>query len=62
MPEEKLKPCPFDCGGTVEDVSLEKIYIDSYFVRCNYCGANGESCGTGEQAMMAWNRRSGERK
>lgn len=58
--EDKLKSCPFDCGGRLTDLEVETHSSDYHFVICEYCGARGEACGTKEQAIKAWNTRTPE--
>ena len=62
---EKLKPCPF-CGGNaslhfdpegVKDTMGRKW---AYTITCNRCAASSGLCFSMEQAVDAWNRRSGE--
>lgn len=49
-----LAACPF-CGET--DTYLTSNGIENDFVGCA-CGAEGPTCGTPEEAIAAWNRRS----
>lgn len=59
---DKLKPCPF-CGG-IGTLFVETDEIGYVFVTCapsdNGCGAAGPAEITKEEAIEAWNRRTGE--
>lgn len=74
MSENNLKPCPF-CGGTkividgckgLEECKLFEECDDEefYAVVCDFtqggCGASGGYRETKEQAITAWNKRSGD--
>lgn len=57
MQNSKLKPRPF-CGST--NLSLTES-LDMYmFVNCEICNSAGPSKKTGNEAIEAWNHRTGE--
>ena len=56
--EVELKPCPF-CGGN--SVYLNSNTWSSY-VMCDYCDADGPVQESDDQAISAWNSRTGDTK
>ena len=58
---DELKPCPF-CGcRNVETAGYEDDkfpYLNSFWVRCNGCGALGSGKNTKGEAAEAWNKTS----
>ncbi len=48
---ERLSPCPF-CGSSAQDTTSNGI--ESMFVVCNTCGAEGPPMPTEQEAITAW--------
>jgi hypothetical protein len=60
---EKLKPCK--CGNDADVVRQDNHYygeLNGYWVQCRVCPATGPMRKTIQEAVIAWNRRAGERK
>jgi len=56
-----FRPCPF-CGKNEQEYhEHEDEYGDvTVAIRCQYCSAMGERCGTRRQARECWNTRTPE--
>ena len=53
--EAKLLPCPF-CAGKEAETSSNGM--ESHFVYCCECGAEGPGCVTEVSAILRWNARA----
>lgn len=55
------KPCPF-CGAGSGKLFINHYHGISFWISCERsdfgCGANGPECGSPEEAIEAWNKRS----
>lgn len=60
----ELKPCPF-CGGAEAKLKTHNSrkgllgIKEFYYVRCQICRASASVMFTRDEAIEAWNRRSG---
>ena len=52
----ELKPCPF-CQER-NKLCVEQAGKEIIYVFCGNCGAEGPVCGSREDAIDAWNKRS----
>ena len=50
----EIKPCPF-CGENEQEPMQTED--GDWYVRCNYCGAQGEQCVKKERSIDTWNTR-----
>lgn len=57
---DELKPCPF-CGSD-EDIRVVSEYSEAFYVYCLTCTSCGPSGATSQEAIEAWNRRTGDSK
>lgn len=55
--EDKLNPC-YHCESLLVDV--QQCRNGKYEAYCFHCGVVGPECNSKEEAIEAWNRRSGE--
>ena len=55
---EEFKPCPF-CGGI--ETTISSNCVETQFVTCLSCGAEGPGGRDIEAARKLWNERKGEK-
>lgn len=58
---EKLKRCPFMCGGKIDDLTIHEFEPCLFRIECEICSAHGPYSASEERAILLWNRRQAEK-